>query len=60
MVNPYWRKLVTFAREKKSLIHVPINNNCSTANTATFPALAELVPVSKSTDEYSSDSEYSA
>lgn len=68
MVNSYWRQLVEYARERQSLIHVPIlhptytpkANQPSTAKNQ-FPNLAQLVPVHGSNGEHhSSDSEYSA
>lgn len=60
MVNHYWRKLVSFAREKKSLIQVPTDHRGGKGKTPIFPVLAELAPVLKSSDEYPSDSDYSA
>jgi hypothetical protein len=54
MVNVYWRKLVGFAREKRSLIHVPIDR-CKKEDP--FPDLSKLGPAD---DEYSSESDYSA
>ena len=54
MVNPYWRQLVAFACQKRSLIHVPIDHR----KRGLFPELSQLVPIIS--DEYSSDSEYSA
>jgi len=53
MMNPYWRQLVGFARQKRSLIHVPIDHR-----NGLFPELSQLVPIIS--DDYSSESEYSA
>ncbi len=62
MINPFWRQLVSFAREKKSLIHVPINRqkNGSKVSNDLFPDLAKLAPFYRADDECLNDSEYSA
>lgn len=60
MINPYWRKLISYSREKKSLIHVPISQQIRGPElNMQFPDLAQLVPVCNS-DGYSSNSDYSA
>ena len=59
MVNHYWRKLIRYAREKKSLIHVPINTEEQEAGKH-FPKLAKLAPVYELDSGHSSEDEYSA
>ena len=52
IVNPYWRDLVTYARDKNSIIRVPINrqqrfqSNNNNERTDLFPNLLQLAPVS--------------
>jgi len=64
MVNPYWRKLVGYARERSAIIHVPLDRRRShpkAPNDAVFPELTRLAPVHRTSDIGAmSDSEYSA
>ena len=67
MVNPYWRKLVGYARERSSIIHVPLDRQKYRSNANNnerdiiFPNLTRLAPVHKTSDMgVMSDSEYSA
>jgi len=52
IVNPYWRDLVTYARDKNSIIRVPINrqqrfqSNNNNERTELFPNLVQIAPVS--------------
>ncbi len=51
IVNPYWRDLVNYAREKSAIIHVPKNierrlQTNTNERTELFPNLAWLAPVS--------------
>lgn len=51
MVNPYWRDLVNYAREKNAIIHVPFNRQQSSQTNNNervemFPNLVRLAPFS--------------
>jgi len=53
MVNPYWRDLISYAREKNAIIQVPINRQLRSRTNNNermelFPNLVRLAPVSKS------------
>ena len=51
MVNPYWRDLISYAREKNAIIQVPINRQLRSRTNNNermelFPNLVRLAPVS--------------
>ena len=53
MVNPYWRDLISYARDKNAIIQVPINRQRrsptnNNERVEMFPNLVRLVPVSSS------------
>jgi hypothetical protein len=61
MANHYWRQLVEFARERNSLIHVPIDHRLrGMKETNPFPELTQLAPDKADDHGYSGESDYSA
>lgn len=51
IINPYWRDLVNYARDKNSMIRVPINRQQrfqtnNNERTELFPNLVQLAPES--------------
>lgn len=44
MVNPYWRDLVGFAKDKNAIINIPINRS-SNDKMEKFPNLMKLAPI---------------